>query len=160
MTKSLSFNLLPNEKIIYKTNPHWLFIVAPVFGIFLFWLIYFLFVCSFIGAVLSNPLIDFCFYFSSFASAFVILILYLDWKFNRLYLTNFRLIKERGIIGKDSMSIHLENIENITCKFGIWGRILRFGDLIIESAGAHGMMIFEKVPRPIKIKWRIEKELH
>lgn len=58
------------------------------------------------------------------------------------------------------MSIHLENIENITCNFGIWGRILGFGDLIIESAGTHGKMAFERLPRPRKIKWRIEKEIH
>ena len=105
-----------------------------------------------------NELVRFCIYFSSFASAFLIIVLYLDWRFNRFYLTNLRLIKERGIIGKQYMSINLENIENITCSFGIWGRIFRFGDLIIESAGTHGKMVFEKAPRPRKIKWMIEKQ--
>ena len=57
------------------------------------------------------------------------------------------------------MSINLESIENITCDFGICGRILGFGDLIIESAGKHGKMVFERVPRPMNIKWRIEKEM-
>ena len=55
------------------------------------------------------------------------------------------------------MTINLKNIENITCNFGIWGRIIGFGDLIIESAGTHGRMVFERVPRPMKIKWEIEK---
>ncbi len=159
MTKDFLSNLLPNEKIIYKTNPHWLFIVIPVLGIFLFWLLYLLFICSFIGAVLLIELVNFCIYFTSFASAFLIIVLYLDWRFNRFYLTNLRLIKERGIIGKSFMTINLKNIENITCSFGIWGRILGFGDLIIESAGTHGKMVFERVPRPMKIKWRIEKEM-
>lgn len=160
MSNSFQSNLLPNEKIIYETNPHWLFIVIPVLGIFLFWLVYLFLICSFIEAVLLRELVNFCIYFSSFASAFLIIVLYLDWRFNRFYLTNLRLIKERGIIGKQYMSINLENIENITCNFGIWGRIFRFGDLIIESAGTHGRMVFEKVPRPRKIKWRIEKEIH
>ena len=160
MSNSFLSNLLPGEKLIFKTNPHWLFIVIPVLGIFLFWLIYLLFICSFIGAVLLIELANFCIYFSSFASAFLIIVLYLDWRFNRFYLTNLRLIKERGIIGKQYMSINLENIENITCNFGIWGRILGFGDLIIESAGTHGKMVFERVPRPMKIKWRIEKEMY
>lgn len=159
MSNSFLSNLLPNEKLIYKTNPHWLFVVIPVLGIFLFWVIYLLFICSFIGAVLLIKLTNFCIYFTSFASAFLIIVLYLDWRFNRFYLTNLRLIKERGIIGKQYMSINLENIENITCSFGIWGRILGFGDLIIESAGTYGKMVFERVPRPMKIKWRIEKEL-
>jgi len=160
MNNNFLSNLLPNEKLIYKTNPHWLFIVIHVLGIFLFWLLYLLFICPFIGAVLLSELVNFCIYFSSFASAFLIIVIYLDWKFNRFYLTNLRLIKERGIIGKSYMSINLENIENITCSFGIWGRILGFGDLFIESAGTHGKMVFERLPKPMKIKWRIEKEVY
>ena len=153
-----SIYLLPDEKIILKTNPYWLFIFIPVVAIFLFWIIYLLFVCSFIGAVLLDEFVNFCILISSFASVFLIAVLYLDWRFNRLYLTNLRLIKERGIIGKRFMSIRLDNIEDITCSFGIWGRIFGFGNLIIESAGTHGKMVFEGLPKPKGIKWRIERE--
>ena len=162
MTKGFQSNpsiyLLPDEKIILKTNPYWLFIFIPVVAIFLFWIIYLLFVCSFIGAVLLDEFVNFCILISSFASVFLIAVLYLDWRFNRLYLTNLRLIKERGIIGKRFMSIRLDNIEDITCSFGIWGRIFGFGNLIIESAGTHGKMVFEGLPKPKGIKWRIERE--
>ena len=162
MTKGFQSNssifLLPNEKIVFKTNPHWLFIDIPEITIFLFWLFYILFACPFLGAVDFNGLESGCYIISSFASFFVITVLYLDWKFNRLYLTNLRLIKERGIIGKRFMSISLDNIEDITCNFGIWGKILRFGNLIIESAGTHGKMVFEGMPKPEGIKWRIERE--
>jgi len=163
MTKSFQSNpsiyLLPNEKIVFKTNPHWLFIVIPVVVIFLFWIIYLLFICSFIGAVLLDEFVNFCILISSFASVFLIAVLYLDWRFNRLYLTNLRLIKERGIIGKRFMSIRLDNVEDITCTFGIWGRIFGFGHLIIESAGTHGEMVFKGMPKPRKIKLKIEKEI-
>ena len=163
MTKRFQSNpsiyLLPDEKIVFKTNPHWLFVVIPVVVIFLFWIIYLLFVCSFIGAVLLDELVNLCILISSFASVFLIVVLYLDWKFNRLYLTNLRLIKERGIIGKRFMSIRLDNIEDIICSFGIWGRIFGFGNLIIESAGTHGEMVFKGIPKPRKIKLKIEKEM-
>jgi uncharacterized membrane protein YdbT with pleckstrin-like domain len=75
-------------------------------------------------------------------------------------LTNFRLIKERGIIGKKFMAIRLDNIEDITCSYGFWGRIFRFGDLTIESAGTYGKIVFEGLPRPKKIKWMIERQIH
>lgn len=162
MTKGFQSNpsiyLLPDEKIIFKTNPHWLFIVIPVATIFIFWIIYLLFVCSFIGAVLLDEFVNFCILISSFASVFLIEALYLDWRFNRLYLTNLRLIKERGIIGKQFMTINLDNIENITCSFGILGRIFGYGNLTVESAGTYGKMVFERMPRPRKIKCMIEKE--
>jgi len=158
MIKSFQSNLLPTEKIIFKTNPHWLFIIIPLVGIFLFWLFYLLFICSFIGRVLLNEIVSICILLTSFASVFLIIVLYLDWRYNRLYLTNLRLIKERGIIGKQYMSINLENIENITCNFGILGRIFGYGNLTVESAGTYGKMAFERMPRPRKIKWMIEKQ--
>jgi len=57
------------------------------------------------------------------------------------------------------MSIKLDNIEDIICDFGIWGRIFGFGDLIIESAGTSGKMAFKGMPKPRKIKLKIEKEM-
>jgi len=57
-----------------------------------------------------------------------------------------RITKERKIIGRLFMFIWLTNIEDITCKYGILGRIFRFGDLIIESAGPYGRMEFKGMP--------------
>jgi len=162
MTKDYQSNpsifFLPDEKIVLKTNPHWLFIIIPVGAIFLFWLFYFLFACPFLSEVDFSGLEELCYHIVSFASVFLIIIFYLDWRSNRLYLTNLRLIKERGIIGKRFMSVRLDNIEDITCSFGIWGRIFGFGNLIIESAGTYGKMVFKGLPRPKRIKWRIERE--
>jgi uncharacterized membrane protein YdbT with pleckstrin-like domain len=98
-----------------------------------------------------------CYILALFAFFFLTLVFYLDWKFNRLYLTNQRLIKERGIIGKRFMAIGLDKIQDITCIYGILGRIFGFGNLIIESAGTYGKMIFEGLPKPKRIKWKIEK---
>ena len=162
MTKDYQSNpsvfLLPDENIVLKTNPHWLFVVIPVLTIFFFWLLYFLFACSYLSKVDFSGLEELCYHIVSFASVFLIIIFYLDWKFNRLYLTNFRLIKEKGIIGKHFMSIWLDDVEDITCSFGILGRIFGFGNLIIESAGTEGKMIFKGFPLPNKIKWMIEKQ--
>jgi len=102
---------------------------------------------------------DLCFLLTSFAFPFVIVVFYLDWRFNRLYLTNYRLVKERGIIGKRFMSIFLEQVQDISCSYGIIGSIFHFGDLEIESAGTYGKMVFKGIPLPKKKKWRIEKEM-
>ena len=160
MIKSVSSNssifLLPEEKIILQVNPHWLFLALPLAGISFFFLFYFTFVCPFIGSMVSSFELS-CYVLIFLILFFFSLVLYLDWKFNRLYLTNQRLIKERGIIGKRFMAIGLDKIQNITCSFGILGRIFGFGNLIIESAGTYGRMIFEGLPKPKRIKWKIEK---
>jgi uncharacterized membrane protein YdbT with pleckstrin-like domain len=160
MIKSVSSNssifLLPEEKIILQVNPHWLFLALPLAGISFFFLFYFTFVCPFIGSMVSSFELS-CYVLIFLILFFFSLVLYLDWKFNRLYLTNQRLIKERGIIGKRFMAIGLNKIQDITCSFGILGRIFGFGNLIIESAGTYGRMIFEGLPKPKRIKWEIEK---
>lgn len=57
------------------------------------------------------------------------------------------------------MAVRLNDIEDITCSYGIWGRIFSFGNLTIESAGTYGKMVFKGMPSPKKIKWIIEKEM-
>ena len=151
--------LLPGEKIVLKTNPHWLFLAIPVISIFLVWLFYIQFACYYLGAIDFNGIEGFCYILSSFTAVFLIIILYLDWELNRLYLTNKRLIKERGIIGKHFVSTMLHNIEDIVCSFGIWGRIFGFGNLTVESAGTYGQIIFKGIPKPKKIKSKIENEI-
>lgn len=100
-----------------------------------------------------------CYIASLLILFFLGVVFYLDWKFNRLYLTNLRLIKERGIIGKTFMAIRLHNIEDITCTYGLWGRIFGYGNLVIESAGTYGKMVFEELPTPRKIKLMIESQI-
>ena len=155
LSKNKSF-LLPNEQIVFQANPHWLFLLVSMGQIFIFFFLYYFFACPFLG-FMAHALEHYCYFASLLILIFISLIFYLDWKFNRLYLTNFRLIKERGIIGKRYMSVRLSNIEDMTCTFGILGRILGYGDLTIESAGTHGQMIFKGIPRPIKMKTLIER---
>jgi uncharacterized membrane protein YdbT with pleckstrin-like domain len=150
--------LLPEEKIVHRANPHWLFLALPMLGIVIALFFYLLFGCAFFGLFDMN-LVSVCHIVSLLTLLFLAVVFYLDWKFNRLYLTSHRLIKERGIIGKRFMAIRLRDIENITCRYGIWGRIFGFGDLIIESAGTYGEMKFEGVPRPRTLKWMIERQM-
>ncbi len=156
-SKSFDF-LLAGETLILRTNPHWLFLALPLFGISFFFLFYLFFACPFLASVVSGVELS-CYILIWLIFLFFSLVLYLDWKFSRLCLTNLRLIQERGIIGKRRMSIRLENIEDIACDFGITGRIFNYGSLIIESAGKEGNMVFQGIPSPETIKRMIEGEV-
>lgn len=151
--------LLNDETLILRVNPHRLFLALPLAGISFFFLFYFIFACPFIGAMVSSFELS-CYILIFLILSFFSLVLYLDWKFNRLYLTNLRLIQERGIIGKRRMSIRLENVQDIACEYGISGRIFNYGSLITESAGKEGKMVFQGIPSPMVIKRMIENEVH
>jgi uncharacterized membrane protein YdbT with pleckstrin-like domain len=152
---SPSFLILPKEKIIFKTNPHWLFMVVPEVGLavmailILKCLSYFL-----IEQIRIQRLILVLF---GAAWSIVMIIIFLDWICTKYYLTNLRLVEERGIIGKRIMSIWLNKVQDVTCKFGILGRIFGFGDIEIESAGTYGKIVFDRIPSPRKFQKEIEK---
>jgi len=84
-------------------------------------------------------------------------VIFLDWIYTKYYLTNLRLIEERGIIGKRIVIIWLDKVQDVTCKFGILGRIFGFGDIEIESAGTDGKIVFGFLPSPRKLREEIEK---
>jgi uncharacterized membrane protein YdbT with pleckstrin-like domain len=90
---------------------------------------------------------------------FAMLIIFLDWICINYYLTNLRLIEERGIIGKRIMMAPLNRVQDIACKFGILGKIFGFGDLEIESAGTYGKIVFSFIPNPRKRKEEINKAI-
>ena len=87
------------------------------------------------------------------------IVIFLDWSCTKYYLTNLRLVEERGIIGKRIVSIWLNKVQDITCKFGILGRILGFGDIEIQSAGTYGKIVFGFLPAPRKLREEIEKAI-
>jgi uncharacterized membrane protein YdbT with pleckstrin-like domain len=57
------------------------------------------------------------------------------------------------------MSIWLDKVQDVTCKFGILGRIFGFGDIEIESAGTYGRIVFNFLPSPQKLHNEIEKAI-
>jgi len=150
------FLLLPDEKIIFRTHPHWLVLVGPevCVGILAFLLI------KYLPILLEdmNPSLMLKIYLIlGGALTFAGIVIFLGWLFTNYYLTNLRLIDERGIIGKRIVSIHLNKVQDVTCKFGIWGRIFGFGDIEIESAGTYGKIIFDFAPNPRKMQEKIER---
>ena len=95
----------------------------------------------------------------SFAFSFVSLIIFLDWWHTRFYLTNLRVVKVRGIIGKTYDTIRLLNIEDISYSFGLVAWLFNFGTLVIESAGTYGKITFKYLPSPKKVQLEIEKQI-
>lgn len=149
--------LLPEEVIIFRTNPHWLFVAAPEVALTVIGILFLKCIPAFPSEEISGlkwlPLLFGAIW------GFVMTIIFLHWSCIRYYLTNKRLIEERGIVGKRVMSIWLDKVQDITCEFGIMGRIFGYGDIEIESAGTQGKIVFAFLPSPRKLQGKIEKAI-
>jgi uncharacterized membrane protein YdbT with pleckstrin-like domain len=63
-------------------------------------------------------------------------------------LTNERLITRTGMIARSGIEIPLDNITNVVFSQNVLERILKSGDLLIESAGESGQSSFDDIPDP------------
>lgn len=73
---------------------------------------------------------------------------FISWFFTLYVLTNERLITRKGVIARQGTEIPLENINDIRFSQTILERMLRSGDLLIESAGEQGQSRFSNIPQP------------
>jgi uncharacterized membrane protein YdbT with pleckstrin-like domain len=138
------------EKIIFKLHPHWLYVIAPELALAILGFIFLK-----VAYILPYSILA----LSIGALAFAILMVFLDWICTNYYLTNLRLMEEGGIIGKRIMFVPLNKVQDVTCKFGILGKIFNFGDLEIESAGTYGKIGFSFIANPRKRKEEINKAI-
>ena len=150
--------ILPGERVIFRVHPHWLVLAVQEVCIGLdTWLS-----IRYLPMALRTAEPNFAgkiWIILAGAFVFVGVVIFLDWLCTSYYLTSLRFVDERGIIGKRIVSIPLHHVQDVTCKFGIWGRIFGYGDIEIESAGTYGKIVFEFVPRPKEMQKRIEISL-
>ena len=144
------------EEIIFKTNPHRLLLVFPEVFIVLFGLAVFRYLLPLllmlgVSTRIIIPLAGIL--------VFLMVVIFLEWLCAKYYLTNLKLVEKRGVIGKRIVSISLDKVQDVKCKFGIIGRIFGFGDLEIESAGTLGKIIFHFIPFPGKFQEKIQKAI-
>lgn len=144
---SLEDHLQPGEEILYRAHvtrlsllPLWallaLILAAGGFAYFAF--------DSLPGALVA-------------LAAAVLVGLVLAWKLfilraNEFVVTNFRVIRNTGVLTKQSMDSRLDKINNVEHRQTLWGRLLNFGDVEIDTASETGMARFSNISHPLEFK--------
>ena len=137
--------LTEGETVVREFRPHWRLLVIPIFwalvGIVLVLLTW--------RAAPDNDVFDWI-----VTGLVVILALrfvlypFVAWWFTSYVLTNERLIKRHGILSRAGIEIPLENINDVRFSQTILERVLRSGDVLVESAGEQGQSRFSDIPEP------------
>jgi len=73
---------------------------------------------------------------------------FIAWWFTHYVLTSERLITRTGMIARRGIELPLQNINNVLFNQSVIERILKSGDLLIESAGESGQSEFSNIPNP------------
>lgn len=137
--------LTEGESVVREFRPHWRLLVIPVF-----W--------ALVGAAVvyvtwayapDNPAFDWAITALVVIAAFRLVFYPLvSWWFTSYVLTNERLIRRSGILSRAGLEIPLEKINDLRFTQTVLERILRSGDVLIESAGEQGLSQFRDIPQP------------
>lgn len=134
-----------NESVLVDRIPHWSFMAGSGTMMVL------AFLATIAIAVLQLNLVWIGF-ICIVVVAFGSLGRFLRWRTTNFVLTTDRLVVRTGIVSKSGLEIPLERITNISYHQTLAERVLRVGDLVVESAGVTGQQRFTDVAKPQELQ--------
>ena len=84
---------------------------------------------------------------------------YARWATTSFVVTTDRLIHRSGVLGKRGMEIPLEQVNTVFFAQSFLERLLRCGDLVIESGGERGSQAFSDISTPSLVQNEIYQQI-
>jgi uncharacterized membrane protein YdbT with pleckstrin-like domain len=135
------------EQVILDLRPHWSFFVGP--AALLLVTVAALVVLAAVGAP------DWLLLVAGAVVLFALVRLvarYARWTTTEFVVTSDRLILRSGVLSKRGIEIPLERVNTVFFNQRLRERILRYGDLVIESGGERGRQVISDVPHPERVQ--------
>ena len=137
--------LLPGENLILKLHQHWIFVakslMIPVALLLL------VAVADFVigpGHGIRTPLT-----LGIVAIAILwLIVVWIRWRSIVYTLTDQRIKLESGVFSRSEKIIPIDRIQDCTTRQSLVGRILGYGRVEVDAAGAQGAEVLEHLPKP------------
>ena len=141
------------EEIILDLRPHWAFLFVPALAL----------VVALVLAIWVNTLETDWVLFPALALAVVALVFFLvrlaQWVTTDFVLTTDRLIYRKGVVSRQGREIPLERVNDVSFTQSLALRMLRAGDLLVESGGERGQSAFGHFADPQGIQNEIHRAI-
>jgi uncharacterized membrane protein YdbT with pleckstrin-like domain len=133
--------LKKDEKLLLIIRQHWIKLVLPIFA----WLLLTILLLAFI----NNYTLDFIIIL---LTAIYPMVEYINWKYNLWAVTNMRVVDESGFFTRYSKESPLDKINNVEYDQPLWGRILGYGNVDIQTAAEMGETKYQLIHYPKLLK--------
>lgn len=133
--------LQKGEKILLVTHTSWVKLIVPVIITLAGWV-----ASYFIG------FIDRYGWIAALIGSLYFLAVYFSWKVSIWVVTNFRVIDEAGLLNHFAKESPLDKINNVSYNQSLWGHILNFGHVKIQTAAQVGATDYFNVHGPSRLK--------
>ena len=138
-------SLRNDEKIFFETHKHWFVLILPL-------------IITLILIVLSGYIytkIEILFWWHFIVPVFALFYFiykYYSWKFDLWVVTSYRVIDEFGVFSINSKESPIDKINNVSYQQSLFGRMIGFGDVQIQTAAEMGETSYTFISHPQKLK--------
>src|SRR5450759_1708170 len=143
----MTSQLLPGENLILKDHPHWIVIVKSLVAPIIL-----LIVAAILDVMATKTGIP---HFRTIVSLLAIaiaglwlIVVWIRWQSTAYTLTDQRIKIETGVFGRQSKMIPIDRVQDCSTKQSVIGRMLGYGRVEIDAAGAQGAEVLDHLPNP------------
>jgi uncharacterized membrane protein YdbT with pleckstrin-like domain len=141
-------HLLEGEELVIRVHRHWMLVarslLAPaallavvVFGLDLL-----------LGRSLPGDVKAVATLLAMAVAGLWLIVAWFQWASESFTLTDQRVLLDKGILSRSSKVIPLDRIQDVATVQTLLGRLLHYGRVEIDAAGAAGAEVLDDIPRP------------
>src|SRR5260221_6156777 len=146
-------NLLPGENLILKDHPHWVVLIKsiwlPIVAVIL------VLIADFTILLNNYNTWNLPLHFRTFLTLGVValallwlIVVWIRWQSTTYTLTDQRIKIETGVFSRQSKMIPIDRVQDCTTKQSLIGRILGYGRVEVDAAGAQAADVLDHLPNP------------
>jgi len=140
--------LLPGENLVMKVHQHWIFVVKSVLIPVALLILVVVSDFTFIPSLKVSNLALFLTLAVVALALLWLIVVWIRWQSISYTLTDQRIKIESGVFGRQSKMIPIDRIQDCTTRMSLVGRMLGYGRVEVDAAGAQGAEVLEHLPSP------------
>jgi uncharacterized membrane protein YdbT with pleckstrin-like domain len=145
----MSNELMPGETLVMKEHQHWIVMIKP-----LLLPIALVILVGLLDAFQTIPR-DYRILASLATVALLglwLIVVWIRWSSRSFTITDRRVILDTGVVSRASKVIALDRVQDISTNQNLLGRVLGYGRIEIDSAGAAGAEVLSALPHPQRFR--------
>ena len=147
----MTSELLPGESLIITAHPHWVVVikslVVPLVLIAAVAIADFTFLQDNRSSLPAHTRTYLTLGVIAIAGLWLIVV-WIRWQSTSFTLTDQRIKIETGVFGRQSKMIPIDRVQDCTTKQSLIGRMLGYGRVEVDAAGAQGAEVLDHLPNP------------
>jgi uncharacterized membrane protein YdbT with pleckstrin-like domain len=145
----MSNELMPGENLVLKEHQHWVVMVKPLL----------LPIALVVLAIVLDLLPSVPGDYKTLGTLAVVallglclIVVWIRWNSRSFTITDRRVILDTGVFSRASKVIALDRVQDISTNQSVFGRLLGYGRIEIDSAGAAGAEVLSALPQPQRFR--------